>query len=206
MNASSPRLLPVFLFLALGCGGTGVLRSYSDPQAEGRQLEKIAVLAFSPDPEVKARFETVFAEYLRERGNDAVEAHALRPEADTDREPTRDDLKQLVNEEALDGVFTVRVLAEDPNQPGETEKRAYRPDRDGDLYEYFFRTWRDVLRSDPAPPQGLVYLESRLYGTHDAKVVWGGMTVSDDVEDLDTFTRRFADAAVFEMAAKGYVK
>jgi len=203
-----PRILYMMymaglVLLLAGCGGTNMLRSYSDPAAEGQLMNRIAVLAFSPRAESREEFERVFAEYLRERGNDAVEAHTLRQDG---MEPTRDALRELVAAENLDGVFTVSVLSGDPSEIGQPDKTAYRPDRDGDLYEYFFRSRRSMDNPDKAPIQGLVYLESRLYATRNARVAWGGLTASDEVENLETFTRRFADAAVFEMAAKGYVK
>jgi hypothetical protein len=186
-----------------GCGGTGILRSYSDPAAEGERLERICVLAFHPNAEVKAEFERDLAGYLRERGNEAVEAHTL---GDGSIEPTRAALRALVEAEQLDGVFTVRVLPGDPNQPGETEKKAYRPDRDGDLYQYFFETRREMLPDRAMASAGLIYLEGRVYRTSDAKVVWGGMTVSQVDESMARFTERYADAAVFELAAKGILK
>ncbi len=193
----------IVLLEIAGCSGTGIQRSYNDPTAEGQLVGRIAVLAFTPNPEVKVEFEMVFANYLRERGNDAVEAHTLRQ---SDLEPTRDALRELVKAEKLDGVFTVRVLPGDPNQTGEAKKTAYRPDRDGDLYEYFFRSRRSMENPDKAPVQGLIYLESRLYATKNAQVTWGGLTVSEVDDDLSVFTKHFAEAAVFEMAAKGYVK
>lgn len=208
-----PRPLPAFFLrssltllavtvLIYGCGGAGLLSSYNDPTAEGHRLDRIAVLAFHPNPEVKAKFEKDFADYLRKRGNDAVEANTL---ASGTIEPTREALKELVVAEKLDGVFTVRVLRTDPRQEGNAQKTAYRPDRDGDLYQYFFQTRRSMVPDGQVADDALIYLEGRLYKTSDAQVAWGGLTASQNDQDLNKFTQQYADAAVFAMAAKGYV-
>jgi hypothetical protein len=197
-----PTLISI-LYMAGGCGGAGLLRSYNDPSAEGHRLDPIVVLAFHPNPEVQKQFEKVFADYLRERGNEVMEAHTL---GSAEMEPTRKALQGLVKEHGIAGVFTVRVLAQDPNQEGDPDKTAYDPKTDGDLYQYYFETRRDMLPDQAVAKDGIIYLEGRLYATSNAQVVWGGLTASQNDNNLDELTDQYAAAAVFAMAAKGYVK
>jgi hypothetical protein len=187
------------VLLLLGCGGgTALLRTWSEPVSSASPVGRLAVLGMSPHPQVRATFEETFVSQLRERGIDAVEAHRLAAEPEADRAS----LQALVAEQALDAVLTAVALPVDPQSGEALLPTPYRPQRGGDLYEHVLRTRRELPPEGVVrPDQPLIWVETRLYRTEDARLLWAGIARSQANQDLEAFCRDHGRALIFQLEA-----
>lgn len=198
----------VFLFsnivLLVACGGTSLRRTWTDPEAEGHLVNRIAIVGFSPHREVRETFENVLAEALRDRGNDVVASYLLVPE---NFEVTREKLQALVAQEKLGGVLTCSAIYVDASEEVVVGGEQYRPQLDGDLYEYALRTQR-LLPAEGvvAPSDPFVHIEARLFETGSGKLIWGGITRSQNDGNVAGLARDYGKTAVLQLSAKGFIK
>jgi len=204
MRFISRLLLFSAIAVLVACGGTSLRRTWTDPEAEGRRIDKIAIVGFSPHRDVRDIFEDVLAEALRARGNDVVASHLLVPE---DFQASRQDLQNLVAQEGLGGVLTCSAIYVDASEEVVVGGELYRPQLDGDLYAYALRT-RRLLPAEGvvAPSDPFVHIEARLFETDSGKLIWGGITRSQNDGDVAKLARDYGKTAALQLSAKGFIK
>jgi len=193
----------VLPLLLLACGGTIFLRTWSDPRVKPHLMQRIIVLGFSNDAQVKLNFEDTFTTILKERGNDAVAAHTL---GKRDEDITRERLQELVEKENFDAVLTTEGIVVESPDAAKDYYTPYLPLRDGDLYQYFFRAWRRTAEGRKSTQDAFIFLETRLYDTDSEELIWGGVSRSESKGEVEKLTADYARTVLFELVAKGFVK
>ena len=105
-------VLVVLALFALLTAGAGEKHSLVDSsKAEGvkrREFLNLLVLAITDDREARRNFENKFVSHLRGRGTDGFTSHTLS--ADLGGEGNGEAIVQMIHDEGIDGVISVRVV------------------------------------------------------------------------------------------------
>ena len=149
------------------------VRSWSDPEFEGRPLGKTVVLGVAKTDSVRHRYEDLFTTRLMEVGADAVASYSLLPDKG---KLSEDKVREAVRTAGADSVIVTWVVEE-------KDKQHYEPPvRYGDFYSYYSHGY--TISSGYSHQYTETHLESNIYDVESGKLVWTGqMVVTDHKSD-----------------------
>jgi len=168
------------LILTVSCSrrkSTVLIDSWSDSEIVSPGYDRLLVIGVSPNPERRKIFEEDMVKDLKKRG---VEAVSWLETASPEEEVTPETFAKYFKVEDLDAVLITRVLSVQelpktiPSNKNETPP--------SELYDNFYNYYEHVRVKAQNPTDfesgTAVFLETHLYDTGDASLVWAGQSKS----------------------------
>lgn len=184
MNAKLPALLlalTVFL-LAAGCATTTELtNAWSDPAYQGPPLKKLLVVGIAKTPADRRTFEDEFSAQLRAGGVETVPSYTVLAE---DVKVDKSALEGAVKQVGADGVIITRVVdVERKTQysPGYVTSVPSAGYPYG-MYDYYGTA--GIVTPPTAYSYDVVQVDTSLWETREAKLVWSATTQTTDPDEL----------------------
>ena len=186
----------VALLLLAGCASTSFKSTWKNPQANQIALagKKVIVLVTNVPPSVRLNAETAVAEELNKMGAQAVTSTQLLPSG-----TTVGDAKAKVSAEGHDAAWVVRLTnreQEISSSPG-----AYAP---AGMYHSYWGWGGGYAYAAPEIRTDVkVYLETLVYAVKADQLVWSGMSVTTNPNDIGASAGELVRVAVNEMQKSG---
>ena len=169
----------VVTLVAAGCGSSTKLTNvWSDPTLQTNSLQKLMVIGVAQNASTRRMFEDTFANALRQQGVQAVASYTVIPEV---RDSTG--LQAAVVQSGADGVFVTRLIDQ------KTVQTYYPPTATyvgtpyyggyyGGYYGYYSTSYAMMTSPGYTVDNEVIHLETNLYRTSDAKLVWAALSES----------------------------
>jgi hypothetical protein len=169
----------VALLILAGCGSSTKLTNvWSDPTLQTNSLKKLMVIGVAQNASMRRMFEDTFANALRQQGVQAIASYTVIPEV-------RDSvgLRAAVDQSGADGVFVTRLVDH------KTVETYYPPTATyvgtpyyggyyGGYYGYYSSSYSMMTSPGYTVENEVIHLETNLYRTSDAKLVWAALSES----------------------------
>lgn len=185
------RLAPLVLTLAMlagGCGSTRVASNWIDPAYTGGKFKKVLILGLAPQEGTRNLLEGKMVETFKAEGVDAVAGVSVWP---ADRQPTKDDVKAVVEGQGYDGVLVSRLI-------GSRDEINYVPPTYAVPYPYYhglysyYGTVGPMVSSPGYIDQYRVYtVETNVYTVKDGKLVWSVVSETFDPTNINKAVEEF---------------
>jgi hypothetical protein len=202
-------LLPFLcmLILTVSCSrrqSTVLIDSWSDSEIVSPGYERLLVIGVSPNPERRKIFEEDMVKDLKKRG---VEAISWLETVSPDEEVTPETFDKYFRVEDLDAVLLTRVLnVEELPKTIPSNKNKTPP---SELYDNFYNYYEHVRVKAQNPTDfesgTAVFLETHLYDTGDASLVWAGQSKSLVMNKPRIVIRDIAKVVVQTFAEEGII-
>lgn len=165
-----------------GCGSTVLDSVWKDPNYASGNLDNFLVLAVGENETNRRLYESAVVTDLTARGVRGTPAYSVLP---TGQEVTKEVLRPIVAEGGFDGILVTRLLGVDTDTRYVPGVSAVVPSYYHDFYGYHSRF---VVVTEPGhyTEDTTILVETNLYETTDARLIWSG--VSDTYNPLDVST------------------
>jgi len=169
----------VVTLIAAGCGSSTKLTNvWSDPSLQTNSLRKLMVVGVAQSPSVRRMFEDTFASALQQQGVQATASYTVMPEI---RDSTA--MRAALEQSGCDGVFVTRLVDQ------KTVDTYYPPTATyvgtpyyggyyGGYYGYYSTSYAMMTSPGYTVENEVIHLETNLYRTADAKLVWAALSES----------------------------
>jgi hypothetical protein len=205
MNSASRLVLGAALAaLVAACGNTQVLDTWTDANVAPAPVKRVVVVGLSGDDITRRLFEDTFSEELRKRGNDAVAGHTFLPK---EPEANADSLLEVIKAKGFDAVLTARSLGVREEETT-TQGAAYYVPYSG-YYGwggYYGAAYSDITATTYTTRTEKARVETHLYQTSTAKLVWGARSETTSTGKLTEGMRDYARTVVRNLADSGFIK
>jgi hypothetical protein len=179
--------------LLTGCSTIKVVETWNSPKPVAKRYHKLLIVAIAHDENLRGMAENIMVDELRRNGVTAVASHTLVKEMDNAK---RDDIIAAVRSVNADGVISIRAISrgvKDISQNGQTEG--------------IYGTVTNVGGS-PLPgarDYSLATLQSSLYDSATAELVWSATIKTFDAYDVAEVSRDLAKFYLKELRLKGFI-
>ena len=185
------------LLVLAGCASTSFKSTWKNPQANQIQIagKKIIVVATSVPTSVRMSAETAIAAELNKMGAQATPSRDLLPSG-----TSVDDAKAKVAAEGYDAAWVVRMTNRE--QEVSSTPGMYAP---AGMYGSYWG-WGGGYGAYSAPEIRTdikVYLETLVYAVKADQLVWSGMSVTTNPNDISASAGELVRVAVNEMQKSG---
>lgn len=174
--------------LAAGCGSTRVASNWIDPAYTAGKLKKVLILGLAPQEGTRNLLEGKMVEAFKQEGVEAVAGVSVMP---ADRQPSKDDVKAVVEGQGYDGVLVSRLI-------GSRDEVSYTPPTYAVPYPYYhglysyYGTVSPMVYSPGYIDQYRVYtVETNVYTVRDAKLVWSVVSETFDPTNINKAVEEF---------------
>ncbi|MBK9130355.1 MAG: hypothetical protein IPM20_01750 [Gammaproteobacteria bacterium] len=168
--------------LAAGCAtSTRLTNAWVDPDFQGAPFQKLIVVGISEVEGNRRIFEDEFSTALRAKGLEAVQSYTLLPET---AKPGKSDLEEAVKQVGADGVIIARVVDikhKSEFSPGYATVVPVAGYPYG-VYQYYGGA--TIVTPPTVYTYEVVQVETSLWRTSDAKLVWSATTATTDPATL----------------------
>jgi hypothetical protein len=179
------------------------MSSWTDPDVKPAPVQSIVVVGLSGDPITRRLFEDTFSEELRNRGNDAVAGHTFLPET---MESHPDSALALLRSKGFDAVLTARSMGVQTEETEVVGTPYYIPDSGYMGWNgYYGAVYQDITMTYTTRTEK-ANVETHLYQTSTAKLVWGARSATTSTGKLTEGMRDYSKTVVKALAKSGYVK
>lgn len=187
---------------AAGCAGGGTqVSSWKDTAVAPAPFQRIVVVGLTDDDVTRRLFENTFTEELNKRGNDAVAGYTFLPKG---AEAHPDSALALIKSKGFDAVLTARSMGVTTEETLVQGAGYYVPDSGyygwGGYYgggvgstSYYDRTEN-------------IMVETHLYQTANAKLVWGARSTTTSTGKLTETMKDYSKAVVRDMVKSGFAR
>jgi hypothetical protein len=185
-----------------GCssGGTQV-SSWKDPNVQPAPFKRIAVVGLSGDDVTRHLFEDTFSEELKRRGNDAVPGYTFLPK---DAETNPDSALAVIKSKGFDAVLTARSMGVKTEETMVQGAGYYVPDSGYYGWEGYYSG--AVGSTSYYNRTEVVAIETHLYQTATAKLVWGARSSTNYEGKLTEAMDDYSKSVVRDMANSGFAR
>jgi len=175
-------LCSMFALPALGCSSAKITSSWSVPGTEGAKLKNILVVGITKDAAVRRNFEAKFVEALKAQGASA----AISIDAIGESVPvTEDTVKAVASQGGFDAVLTTHLVGrEERVEYTEGDFDAGAPQNT--FHGYYPRVYGYVSAPGYYEKNTYVHLESNVFLSETAKMIWTAQTEAFAEEDAHT--------------------
>lgn len=189
--------------LAGGCasGGKTTVSSWTDPNVKPAPFKRIVVVGLSGDNVTRRLFEDTFAATLKQRGNDAVAGYTFLPKG---AESNPDSALAVIKKAGFDGVLTARSMGVKTEETMVQGAGYYVPDSG---YYGWNGYYADAVGSTSYYNRTEnVGIETHLYQTASATLVWGARSSTTSTGKLTTTMSDYSKTVARNMANGGYIR
>lgn len=202
MKACHALLLLAIAYTSTACATRSeIAGSWKDPEYQGGAFRKLLVIGVGRNADNSRLFEETLAQALQAKGATAASGYRVLPAVE---QLSEDDIRQTVKQGQYDAVIVTRLLAVDQ----ETQYVAPRtyvvgtgaPARS--YYGYYVSSWHVVREPGYLSSKTIVRLETNLYDSRTARLVWSGRSNTFDPKSvgdaIDSVTRALTERLVQE--------
>jgi hypothetical protein len=172
--------LSIACLLLSGCSSIKVVETWNSPGQSGHRYQKLMIVGIGHDENLRKLVENVLVDELKLNGVAAVASHTMVKEIDSAR---RDDIVAAVRTAGADGVITLRGVAK-----GDTT--VTQDGQSGGIYGTAMNSGGTVLAG--ARDYSLATLQTNLYDSATAKLVWSATIRTNDVGQAARVSRELA--------------
>lgn len=168
--------------LAAGCAtSTRLTNAWVDPEFQGAPFQKLLVVGISEVEGNRRIFEDEFSTALRANGLEAVQSYTLLPEK---AKPGKSDLEDAVEETGADGVIIARVVDIRHKSEFSPGYATVVPSAGYPYGVYQYYGGAMIVTPPTVYNYEIVQVETSLWRTGDAKLVWSATTATTDPATL----------------------
>ncbi len=166
--------------LLSGCSSIKVVETWNKPGQSGHRYQKIMIIGIGHDENLRVMAENVLVDELRRSGVMAVASHTLVKEIDRAR---RDDIVAAVRTAGADGVISIRAVAKG-------DRRVTQSGQSDGIYGTIGNVGGSPIAA--ARSYSLATLQTNLYDSASAELVWSATVTTHDAERAATVSRDLA--------------
>ena len=181
----------------VGCASFTTDLSYRIPNQPSSAINTVVVVALTPDVETRKLIENELVYWLRQDGYDAIAS--VKVSTPSPRLPTEKELRRIVNDEAQDGVLTMRLIDvdKDSRYVSSTETRSTSLT---DTYVYnYLNAWRDTYVPGYYANSSIIKLETNVYEVSNEQIVFTSISETLDAESIEGMVSDFSQALAFNL-------
>lgn len=168
--------------LAAGCAtSTRLTNAWVDPDFQGEPLQKLIVVGISKVEGNRRIFEDEFSTALRANGLEAVQSYTLLPEK---ANPGKSDLEDAVKQVGADGVIIARVVDIRHKSEFSPGYATVVPSAGYPYGVYQYYGGATIVTPPTVYNYEVVQVETSLWRTSDARLVWSATTATTDPATL----------------------
>lgn len=191
------------IMLLSGCATTTQLTSSWKETGVSKDIGKVLVIGKSEKLVVRRQYEDTLVRYLNDKGVNAVSAASILP---TGKKLERADIEAAVKEHGFDSVLVTRVTGKDKELayvPGMTyvAPQGYY----NNFYNYYGHGGPIVHEPGYVYTETVVTLETNLYDTRDAKLVWAIATETVNPEKINRDIESIAKLIIEQLKIDGLI-
>ncbi|UCH29066.1 MAG: hypothetical protein JSV06_12460 [Myxococcales bacterium] len=205
----STAVLLVALGLLVSCTRTEdpmttVPRTWRIPGYKNSVFKDVMVLAVTRDEDVRKALEDAFVADLSSDYTRARASWKLLPEhADL----TEDKLEKGVRKARVDSVLLVRLLGVDEDEEYVKPRKYYKREPGKHRYKNYYRSSYEIVKEPGYFKTNMTYrLESNLYQTSDAELVWSSHSKTVNPETVDEGVTSVSQAVAGKLREEGLVR
>ena len=199
-NAKRLLLSAGLAAMASACGNTVVLDSWQDTAIKPTPAKRIVVVGLSGDEITRRLFEDTFSEQLKKRGNDAEAGHTVLP---PNLEANADSVLAAIKAKGFDAVLTARSMGVREEETVVSGAPYYIPDTG---YYGWGGYYGGVTSTTYTTRTEKARVETHLYQTSTAKLVWGARSETTSTGKLTEGMKDYARTVVSDLAKSGFIK
>ncbi len=185
---------------ATACGNTVVLDSWKDTTVKPAPAKRIVVVGLSGDEITRRLFEDTFSGELKRRGNDAEAGHTVLP---PNLEANADSVLAAIKAKGFDAVLTARSMGVREEETVVSGAPYYIPDTG---YYGWGGYYGGVTSTTYSTRTEKARVETHLYQTSTAKLVWGARSETTSTGKLTEGMKDYARTVVSDLAKSGFIK
>ena len=185
-------LLAMATTLAACATVSEIAGSWKNPEYQGGAFRKLLVIGVGRNAENSRLFEETLAQALQAKGVVAASGYRVLPVVER---LSKDDIRQTVKAGQYDAVLVTRLLTVD-RKTEYVAPRIYAVGSDvssRNYYGYYSSSWRVVHEPGYLSTETIVRLETNLYESRTAQLVWSGRSNTFDPQSvrdaIDSVTR-----------------
>lgn len=174
-----------------GCSSLNVLETWHNPAGTGHRYQKLLIVGIGHDENLRSLAENIIVDELGRNGVTAVASHTMVKEIDNAK---RDDVVAAVRTVGADGVIAIRALAK-----GDTT--VSRQGQSDGIYGTAMNSGGSLVPS--AKDFALATLQTNLYDSASAELVWTATIKTFDAKDVARVSRELARFFVAQLRKDG---
>jgi hypothetical protein len=187
-----PCLLAAGLLLLSGCSSIKVVESWNSPPFQGHRYHKMMIVAIAHDENLREMAENILVQEFRRSGVAAVASHTIVKEIDNAR---REDIVAAVRSVDADVVLSIRAVSK-----GST--KITQDGQSGGIYGTSTNVGGGGLPG--ARSYSLATLQTNLYDSATAALIWSATITTYDAEDAARVSRDLARFFLESIRKEGY--
>ena len=197
-------VLSLILLILLSCGtATMFAGTWADPRYQNASIEKALIIGLFDNPTNRRAFETQVAHELLKRGIGGIPSSDFMPHDEMVNEQT---LRKHFKEMDIDAVLLAKFAGADTDRyytPGSTYVV---PTTYYDLYGYYTYGYEYVHHPGYWTETTVVKLETNLYETKDARLIWSGLTETHNPAGALDGIKSLAPVLVSRLVKEGFLR
>ncbi len=200
------RLSIIFALLAISaCSSTKLVSRWHDIEYSGPKLKNVLVIGIMKNDIQRRYFEDELVKIIRDNGGQAVTSYTLIPDlASID---DKAEMTAIVKETGVDSVVITSLKSIDKEQRTVPARVDYIPTMGGGgYYGYYRSSYQAVYQPAYTTTDTIVRMETRVYATSTATMVWAGMTESMNPGSTDSVISETADVIRSDMQENGLIR
>ncbi len=205
MKRASKVVVGIVAAAAVGaCGNTQVLNSWTDSQMTPAPAKRIVVVGLSGVETTRRLFEDTFSQELKNRGNDAVPGYTVLPKG---LEANPDSALAAIRKAGFDAALTARSMGVRTEETETVGTAYYIPDSGYSTWGgYYGAVYGDITANTYTQRSEKAMVETNLYQTANAKLVWSARSETTSTGKLTEGMRDYARTVVGELGKSGFIK
>jgi len=184
-------LLAACLLLG-GCSSIKVVESWNNPPFTGHRYHKLLVVGIAHDENLREMAENILVQEFRRNGLTAVASHTIVKDIDSAK---RDDIVAAVRSTGADAVLSIRAVAKG-------DSKVTQDGQSGGIYGTVTNVGGAVLPG--ANSYALATLQSNLYDSATAELVWSATIKTYDAKEVARVSRDLAAFFLESVRKQGY--
>lgn len=183
---------------------TKISGAWKDPQYQGGTFHKLLVIGVGENISNSRLFEDEFAKALAAKGTIATPGYRALPDV---AQPSREDIANTIAAGRYDGVIVTRLLAVD-RETHHVPPRSYVVPafyRGMDYYGYYHTSYRVVHEPGYVRTDTTIKLETNLYESRSAALVWSGRSSTFDPSSVNDAIASIIHAVTQRLAKDGLI-
>ena len=196
-------MLTVLIFVHLGCGtATMFAGTWADPRYQDASIDKLLVIGLFDEPSNRRAFEVQVVQELMKRELEGV------PSSDFmsyDEEVNEESLRKHFSDMSIDAVLVSTFAGSETDRyytPGATYVV---PATYQNLYGYYSQGYAYVRDPGYWTETTIVKLETNLYETENARIMWSGLTETQDPSGALDVIRSISPVLISRLAGEGFL-
>ena len=197
--------LAIAVTLTACAAGTKISGAWKDPGYQGGVFQKLLVVGVGDNTANSRLFEDEFAKALIAKGTMAASGYRVLPDVE---QVSQEDIAKAVKKGRYDAVIVTRLVAVD-KETRYVPPQSYvvpTPYRGMGYYGYYRSSYRVVQEPGYVRTDTTVRLETNLYESRSAKLVWSGRSNTFDPRSVNDTIASVTRAITQRLAKDGLIR